>query len=146
MTNSLKTFLWFNVNLDDVLEHYKDVFDLTVHSVFRNETGALFTAEGSIYGHELVFMSVEGGPKFNEAVSLSLGVDGQGEVDRIWDALTEKGEAGKCGWCTDQFGVSWQVTPVQMHQWLQNPDPEISGYAWPKLMGMSKIILDELHL
>jgi predicted 3-demethylubiquinone-9 3-methyltransferase (glyoxalase superfamily) len=73
-------------------------------------------------------------------------VDGQAEVDRIWDALTAEGKPGKCGWCVDKFGVSWQVSPIQMREWLENKDPEVRAYAWPALMKMTKIIIDDLHV
>lgn len=145
MSNALKTFLWFDTDLEAVLEHYTAVLDAQVHSTFRDETGRLFTADVSIYGHPLILMSAPGGPVFNDSISLSLNVDGQAEVDRIWDALTAEGKPGKCGWCVDKFGVSWQVSPVQMRIWLEHKDPKVRGHAWPALMGMTKIVIDDLH-
>ena len=145
MTNALKTFLWFDTDLEAVLEHYREVFGAEVHSQFRDETGRLFTADVSIYGHPLILMSAPGGPVFNDSISLSLNVDGQAEVDRIWDALTADGEPGKCGWCVDKYGVSWQVSPVQMRVWLEHKDPQVRAYAWPALMSMTKIVIDDLH-
>ena len=90
-------------------------------------------------------MGWPGGPKFNDSISLSLNVDGQAEVDRLWDAITHDGEAGQCGWCKDKFGLSWQVSPIQMRDWLENADPAISSYAWQALRGMTKIVIDGLH-
>ncbi len=143
--NTLKTFLWFDTDLTDVVAHYVDVLSMDVRGKFHDETGRLFTADVSIYGHELILMSAPGGPSFNDSVSLSLNVDGQAEVDRIWDALTAEGKPGKCGWCVDKFGVSWQVSPIQMRQWLEHEDPAIRAYAWPALMSMTKIVIDDLH-
>ena len=145
MNNALKTFLWFDTDLEAVLDHYTDVLGAEVRSSFRDETGRLFTADVSIYGHPLILMSAPGGPAFNDSISLSLNVDGQSEVDRIWDALTAEGKPGKCGWCVDKFGVSWQVSPIQMRIWLEHSDPTVRAYAWPALMGMTKIIIDDLH-
>jgi len=147
-TAALKTFLWYQQGqLDAALAFYEQVFgpDLKVYS--RNPMfsgGPLFTAEFSIFNHQLVGMSVDGGPTFNDAISLSLSVDGQAEVDRLWDALTSQGgEPGRCGWCKDPFGVSWQVVPVQMGQYLGNPDSAIREYAQSALMKMSKIVLTD---
>jgi predicted 3-demethylubiquinone-9 3-methyltransferase (glyoxalase superfamily) len=145
MNNALKTFLWFDTDLEAVLDHYTDVLGAEVRSSFRDETGRLFTADVSIYGHPLILMSAPGGPAFNDSISLSLNVDGQSEVDRIWDALTAEGKPGKCGWCVDKFGVSWQVSPIQMRIWLEHSDPTVRAYAWPALMEMTKIIIDDLH-
>ena len=142
----LETFLWFDQPLDDILDFYVQVFGANVKSTFRSESGAIFAADFSIYGHDLVALSAQGGPKFTEAISLSLKLDGQAEVDRVWDALTTNGgQPGNCGWCIDPFGVSWQVTPAQMQMWLQNEDETKRAYAWKQLMQMHKIVLDDLH-
>lgn len=144
----LRTFLWFNGTLDAALPFYQATFGdgLVVNGVNRNpETGSLFTADLSIFGHEFIAMNWPGGPEFNEAISLSLETDGQAETDHYWDALTRDGKAGQCGWCTDPFGVTWQVSPKQMRDWLEHPDPEVSSYANNALRKMNKIIIDDLH-
>jgi len=101
------------------------------------------TAEFSIYGHELVGMGWPGGDTFNNSISLALAVDGQDEVDRMWDAITEDGKAGQCGWCVDPFGVSWQITPIQMGEYLGSSDPEQQAYAWQAMRSMGKIVLKD---
>ena len=145
---SLKTFLWFDGNLEEALDFYRETFGsgFVLHSAGRPETnGKLMTADFAIYGHEFIGMGWPGGPKFNDSISLSLNVDGQAEVDRLWDSITTDGQAGQCGWCKDKFGLSWQVSPIQMRDWLENPDPDVSGYAWQALRGMTKIVIEELH-
>lgn len=119
---------------------------MTIHGENRMDDGTLFTADFSIYGHDFIGMSWAGGPKFNEAISLSLSCDGQAETDRLWDALTaDGGEPGNCGWCTDKFGVTWQVSPIQMRDHLENSDPQKAAYAMNALREMGKIIIDDLH-
>ena len=142
---TLKTFLWFDGNLGEALEFYAATFtDFVLHSSGRPEAdGKLMTAEFSIHGHEFIGMGWPGGPKFTDAISLALAVDGQDEVDRLWDAITKDGEEGQCGWCKDPFGVSWHVTPIQMGEHTGNPDPAKAAYAWEALRKMKKIVIQD---
>jgi len=145
--NQLATFLWFKAgDLDEAIPFYESIFDdfTVTHLNPMFPGGPLFTAGFSICGHQLIGMSVEGGPTFNDAISLSLSVDGQEEVDRLWEALTSDGGApGLCGWLKDKFGVSWQVTPIQMSAYLGNPDSAKREYAMAALRKMTKIVIDD---
>ena len=142
---SLKTFLWFQSDLEAALNFYKETFkDVEIFEENRMGEGTpLFTADFSIYDHQFIGMSIEGGPVFNTAISLSIQCDGQEETDRLWAAITAEGKAGQCGWCTDKWGVSWQITPVQMRDYLGNPDPEKAQRNWQALRSMGKIELSE---
>ena len=143
---ALKTFLWFPGNMDNALDFYSEIFqDFRINSENRPDpNGPRFTADFSIFGHEFIGMNWPGGPSFNEAISLSLNVDGQDEVDRLWDAITARGKPGNCGWCEDEFGVTWQVSPIQMREHLENPDPVKAQYANQALMKMTKIVVADL--
>lgn len=146
-STQLRTFLWFGGRLEEALHFYQQIFRaVNIHSENRDASGNLFTADFAIYGHEFIGLNWPGGPMFNEAISLSLSCDGQEETDRLWDALTADGVPGQCGWCTDKFGVSWQVTPIQMRDHLENPDPEKAAFAMSALRGMSKIVIRDLYV
>ena len=144
----IKTFLWFNNNLNEALAFYQGIFqDFVIYSTHVKEgDGALSTADFSICGHRFTAMNWPGGPEFNEAISLSVSCDGQSETDRLWEAITAEGTAGNCGWCKDAFGLSWQINPIQMRDHLGNPDPEKSAYAWQAFRKMNKIILKDLFI
>jgi len=71
--------------------------------------------------------------------------DSQEEVDRYWAALTEGGEEGRCGWCKDRFGLSWQVTPVALGQLLSDPDPGRARRAMEAMLAMKKIDIAALR-
>lgn len=133
--------------MDAALEFYADTFtDFTIASENRpNPDAPRFTADFSIYGHNFIGMNWPGGDPFSNAISLSLNVDGQAEVDRLWNAITAKGKPGQCGWCTDEFGLTWQVSPIQMREHLENPDREKAAFANQALMKMTKIIIDDLY-
>lgn len=142
MTKSpvLNTFLWFPENMEAALEFYKT--ELGAEVISENRVGdKIFTATFTIGGQTLVGMNYPGGPAFNDSISLSLSVDGQGEIDRYWDAITKDGEEVQCGWCRDAFGVSWQIVPADLSSYLSNPDPVKADYANQALMKMKKIII-----
>lgn len=146
MSTELKTFLWFDGQLDEALTFYKSVFsDMEIHSENRNDQGQIFTADFQIYGHSFIAMNWPGGPKFNDAISLSLNVDTQEESDRLWDAITKEGRAIACGWCADKFGLVWQVCPKEMRKWLEHQDPAIRDYANAQLRQMQRIVVADLH-
>ncbi len=146
MTNPaiLKTFLWYQKDLGKALDYYQNIFkeNMNVHERTELGGGEVFTADFSILGQEFIGMSVEGGPEFNDSISLHVICDGQSEVDYYWDALTaDGGEPGNCGWLKDKFGLSWQVTPIQMREYLGNPDPQAAEFAMNALRNMHKIVL-----
>ena len=142
--STLKTFLWFNSGLQDALKFYKATFGEGMSVAEESLTNEhLFIAEFSIYGHTLVGMNVPGGDTFNNSISLAIQVDGQEETDRVWDAITAGGEPGRCGWCTDQWGVSCQVTPVQMGEFLGHPDPAKAQQNMGIMQQMGKIQLSD---
>jgi predicted 3-demethylubiquinone-9 3-methyltransferase (glyoxalase superfamily) len=77
---------------------------------------------------------------FNDAVSFQVFTDDQAETDRYWDALTSEGGAeSMCGWCTDRFGVSWQITPRALTAAISHPDKAASKRAFEAMMTMKKI-------
>jgi predicted 3-demethylubiquinone-9 3-methyltransferase (glyoxalase superfamily) len=142
--STLKTFLWFSSGLQDAFKFYKATFGegmVVADESLNNEH--LFIAEFSIYGQSLVGMNVPGGDTFNNSISLAIQVDGQEETDRIWDAITREGAAGRCGWCTDRWGVSWQVTPFQMGEFLGHADPVKAQQNMGIMQQMGKIQLSD---
>ncbi|MEN9992597.1 MAG: hypothetical protein RLY83_167 [Actinomycetota bacterium] len=144
MTKSpvLNTFLWFPENMDAALKFY--VAELGAEVISENRVGdQLFTATFKIGGQELVGMNYPGTPGFSDAISLSLSVDGQDEIDKYWDAITREGEEIQCGWCRDAFGVSWQIVPRDLSTYLGNPDPAKATYANQALLKMKKIVISE---
>jgi predicted 3-demethylubiquinone-9 3-methyltransferase (glyoxalase superfamily) len=76
---------------------------------------------------------------FNEAVSLQVMCEDQAELDRFWAALSEGGEQGPCGWLKDRFGVSWQVVPSRIAEWMASTDTAARDRAFQAVMGMRKL-------
>jgi len=152
LTN-LTTYLWFDGNAQEAADFYVGLFPqshLGSVSHYPDDAphlpGQVLVAEFQIFGRP--FAILNGGPGFphSEAVSFQIACDTQEDVDRLWDALiADGGEASRCGWCKDRFGVSWQVIPRALGELLADPDPEVSGYAMNQMMQMSKIVIADLR-
>ena len=76
---------------------------------------------------------------FSEGVSLLVDCPDQESIDRYWAALSRVPEAEACGWCKDEFGVSWQVSPADIESTLSSPG------AFQRMGGMKKLDLAELR-
>ncbi|OAA47075.1 3-demethylubiquinone-9 3-methyltransferase [Metarhizium rileyi] len=85
--------------------------------------------------------------KFNPAISFQIICEDQAEIDYYWDKLTQGGdpEAQMCSWVADKFGVSWQVVYVNLPKILAGKDQERASRAMVKMMGMKKLIVEELE-
>ena len=82
---------------------------------------------------------------FTEAISFLVTCEDQKEIDGLWQKLTAGGEEGQCGWLKDRFGVSWQISPRILSDWLQDADPERTERVWQVLLPMKKIDLEALR-
>lgn len=103
--------------------------------------GTALVVDFSLDGVE--FTAINGGQHFafSESVSFRVVCHGQEEVDHYWNALSNGGSEGRCGWLKDKFGVSWQVTPVEMGLYLGHADPQKAQKAMAAMLQMSKIDL-----
>lgn len=152
LTN-LTTYLWFDGNAREAAEFYVNLFpqsELGSVSHYPDDAphlpGQVLVAEFQIFGRP--FAILNGGPGFphSEAVSFQIACDTQEDVDRLWDALiADGGEASRCGWCKDRFGISWQVIPRALGELLGDSDPAVSGYAMNQMMQMGKIVIADLR-
>ena len=80
---------------------------------------------------------------FNEAVSFVIPCDDQQEINHYWNILTaDGGKESMCGWCTDKFGVSWQVVPTILGELMSNPDKAQRVVA--AFLKMKKFDIEEL--
>ena len=151
-------FLWFDDQAEQAVNFYVSVFDdarvLGTTRYNQESAAASGRPEGSVMtvafqldGQD--FTALNGGPtfKFNEAISLVVNCHSQEEVDHYWNRLSAGGDerAQQCGWLKDRFGLSWQVVPTQLVQWLSDPDPAKAQKAMHALITMKKIDLETLR-
>ncbi|HSI21074.1 MAG TPA: VOC family protein [Verrucomicrobiae bacterium] len=139
-------FLWFDDNAEEAMNFYLSVFkDGEVGSIMPGPGGKAMSVTFTLRGQE--FMALNAGPMytFNEAVSFFVSCDTQEEVDDLWSKLTaDGGEESRCGWLKDKFGLSWQIIPKALGEYLGAEDREKAGRAIQAMMGMKKIEVAEL--
>jgi len=152
MKDKLVTCLWFDTEGEDAARFYTSVFpNSKLGKITRygsggpREEGTVMTVGFELMGQEVV--ALNGGPQFifSEAVSFQVLCETQEEVDRYWETLCDGGEQGPCGWLKDRFGLSWQVVPTALPRLLEQPDPVKSQRVMEAMMGMKKLVIDELE-
>lgn len=144
--------LWFDGTAEEAATFYVGLFPGgAITKVSRYGQGAPFPAgtalmvEFSLLGQR--YQALNGGPhySFTPAISLSVACPDQGEVDRLWTALTaDGGKESRCGWLVDRFGVSWQIVPDGLAAAIGDPDPARARRAMQAMMGMRKLDLPAL--
>ena len=144
--------LWFDTEGEEAARLYTSIFpnskitEITHYgSAGPRREGTVMTVSFELDGQQ--FVALNGGPqfKFNEALSFQVDCADQAEVDRYWNALTEGGEEGPCGWLKDKFGLSWQIVPQRLPELLRDPDREKSQRVMTAMLQMKKIQIDELE-
>ena len=144
-------FLWFDGKAEEAMNFYVSIIpNSKVISVNRvgdagpGPKGSVLTAEFVLNGVE--FVALNGGPqfKFTEAVSFVINCETQEEVDRYWEKLSEGGRTDQCGWLKDKYGLSWQITPIQLTQMLKDKDQKKADRVMKAMMKMAKLDIKAL--
>jgi predicted 3-demethylubiquinone-9 3-methyltransferase (glyoxalase superfamily) len=145
-------FLWFNDNAEEAVNFYASIFkDARILEVTRygeagpGPNGSVVTMKFRLNGLE--FVALNGGPHytFTHAVSFVINCENQAEVDHYWDKLIEGGKPSQCGWLSDKFGLSWQITPTILIKLLQDPDPAKAKRVTEAMLKMVKLDIPKLE-
>ncbi|MGE0056959.1 MAG: VOC family protein [Dehalococcoidia bacterium] len=130
----MTTCLWFDTEAEDAANFWVSVFPNSKitniqkypeagQEITHKEPGSVMTVEFELNGAK--FLNLNGGPhpemKFSPGTSFMIPCEDQAELDRFWEALSAVPEAEACGWCTDKFGVTWQVFPTRLTELLADP-------------------------
>ena len=149
----ISTCIWMNNQGEAAAEFYVSLFpNSRIVHVSRYGPGqpmpegtamlTRFELEG------MPFAILNGGPIFplSEALSLFVTCDTQAEIDRLWSVLiADGGSESRCGWCKDRFGLSWQIIPAQLADWMSSSDKTALGNMWAQLMQMRKLDIPTLE-
>lgn len=142
--------LWFNGNAAEAADFYVSVFpggkitdtqyypessDDGLADFQKDLAGKVLTVAFEIMGQQ--FVAINAGPEFSfsEAISFSVSCKDQAEIDYYWSKLSRVPEAEQCGWCKDQYGLSWQIVPENIDILMQRPG------AFKTMMNQHKIII-----
>jgi predicted 3-demethylubiquinone-9 3-methyltransferase (glyoxalase superfamily) len=140
--------LWFDGEAEEAAKFYVSLLpDSKIETIQKNmidgpagKAGSVLVVEFTLAGQR--FMALNGGTRFKHthAVSFKIDCEDQAEVDRLWEALCANGgQAERCGWLKDRFGVSWQIVPTALPKYLGGPDREGAGRAMRAMLGMVKL-------
>ena len=139
-------FLWFDTQAEEAANFYVSLFpDSAVTGVTPGPTGAALLVEFRLAGVQ--FFALNGGTHFQltEAFSLSIDCHSQAEVDDYWEKLTAGGSTSHCGWLKDKFGLSWQVIPSALGQYLGDRDRAKADRVMQAMLKMKKIDIAALE-
>jgi predicted 3-demethylubiquinone-9 3-methyltransferase (glyoxalase superfamily) len=146
--------LWFDGTAEEAATFYTGLFpNSRIDSINPSPGDNPSTREGEVLTVDFTldgqsFIGLNGGPDFtfNEAISFTIDCQDQAEVDRYWEALTAGGgEPGPCGWLKDRFGVSWQVVPRVLPEYMKSSDRDAARRAMDAMLQMGKIDVEELR-
>jgi predicted 3-demethylubiquinone-9 3-methyltransferase (glyoxalase superfamily) len=146
--------IWMDGTAEQAAAHYTAIFpNSSIGDITRYgpdmpppmKEGDVMTVSFTLDGQQ--YTALNGGPQFplSEAISFQIMCTDQEEADHYWNRLVEGGEESQCGWLKDKFGVSWQVTPVELQSLLQDPDPGRAERATQAMLGMRRIDLAEIR-
>lgn len=147
MTAKNTICLWYNKDAEAAANFYAATFPdskvIAVHTAPMDypsgKAGDVLTVDFIVCG--VPCMGLNGGPdvKHNWAFSFQIATDDQAETDRYWSAIVEGGGAeSACGWCSDKWGVNWQITPRVLTDALAQGG-DVAKRAFAAMMEMGKI-------
>ncbi len=156
ITQKITPFLWFDDKAEEAASFYAGIFkNSKVNKITRYDEaaakptgrppGSVMTVEFELEGQ--TFVALNGGPtfKFTEAISFVVNCQTQEEVDYFWSKLSAGGEESRCGWLTDKFGLSWQITPVVLIEMLADKDTAKAKRVMHAMLQMDKIDIPTLQ-
>ncbi|MDN5917761.1 MAG: VOC family protein [Pseudonocardia sp.] len=80
------------------------------------------------------------------AITPCLWFDGNAEQAADLYCSVAGGEPGPCGWLKDRFGLSWQIIPPHLLEWLDDADREAAGRVAHVMLGThGELDLDALR-
>ena len=157
--HEITPFLWLQGTCEEAMNYYVETFpNSRIVEIERYAGDQGIPGEKELKGKVLTgifelngqqFMCLDGGPQFemSGAISFLIEFDTQEELDKVWDRLLDGGQAMQCGWVTDRFGVTWQITPKSLGDMMSDPSatPEQKKALMQAMMPMIKLEKDKLE-
>lgn len=153
--HKITPFLWFNDNAEQAVKFYTSIFKKSkikaiAHygewskSATGRPPGSVLTVRFELAGQD--FVALNGGPAdvFNQSISFVVNCKTQAEIDYYWKKLSAGGKEIACGWLKDKFGVSWQIVPEQIDEWVSSKDQAKSDRVIQAVLQMVKLDINTL--
>ncbi len=151
--HEITPFIWFSGNAEEAMNYYVETFpNSEIVEIERYAGDQGIPGEVELKGKVLTgvfklnnqsFMCLDGGDEFKitGGISFLIEFDTQEELDAIWDRLMDGGTPMQCGWITDKFGVTWQITPTSLGKMMSDPNatPEQKTALMQAMMPMVKL-------
>jgi predicted 3-demethylubiquinone-9 3-methyltransferase (glyoxalase superfamily) len=141
----ITSHLWFDKEAKEAAELYTTLIPnskiTSIHTIHDTPSGDCDIVSFSLDGQS--FMAISAGPifKFNPSISFHIKCKTVGEVDVMWNKLSQGGtvlmELGeypfskRYGWIQDKYGLSWQI--------IFTGESEIKQRIIPVLMFVGKV-------
>lgn len=140
---------------EEAIKYYTEVFDNSeIGMISRYDSSEAESTKAKINYSSfrlggIFFAAMDNGYDvdftFNEAFSFIVNCKNQMEIDYFWDKLSAVPEAESCGWCKDQFGISWQVLPYNWEDLLFGGSEEQVRKVNEAVLNMKKFDLETLE-
>ena len=143
-------FLWFDGKAAEAVEFYCSFIpdsEITRITYKPDEpaAGSVLTIEFNLNGQEFIAFNASSPFQFSEALSLMVLCDTQEEIDLYWDKLAEEGTPLAAGWVKDRYGLSWQITPAEFFDLMDNEDMEHNARLMAAMNTMIKFDIEALR-
>jgi predicted 3-demethylubiquinone-9 3-methyltransferase (glyoxalase superfamily) len=138
--------LWYHTSdgkVKQVTDYYSKIFGdnfTTANPIPLGETPSGYAEMCNIdfFGNRyLIMATAKEHNQFNDTFAIMLHCKNQDEIDKYWNYFTNEGKESMCGWCSDKFGLRWQVIPENLGELMSKPN---AGKVMSK---QSKIIIEE---
>ncbi len=153
---NIRNCLWLDGTAEEAARFYTSVLRNGRIGTIAHYTPEMAEASGSRVGDVVTvefeaegqqFLALNGGSHYSITPGISFMVerDTQDEIDELWESFCDGGQPMACGWVTDRFGVSWQVNPTQMAEWMRSTDIDARRRMWTAMLTMTKLDLAVLR-
>jgi len=146
--------LWYAKEAEEAARFYARVFPRS--RVIRvtalpaespsGPAGSVKIVEFTLFGQSFTAFSAGPHDEFNDSISFMVHCESQAEIDRYWNAILENGgKPTACGWINDKYGVRWQITPVQLGEWIRHRDKAKAKRVTEELLRQVKLDVAKLE-
>lgn len=146
---TITPYFWFDTQALEAAEFYVSVFPDShidgVHIIEGTPSGDCTEVNFTLGGRP--FMAISAGPHFtfSAAISMLIPCETQAEVDYYWNALAADPDQGQCGWITDRYGLSWQVWPSVVADWMISAEPAAKDRLTRAILASKKFDIEALR-